>query len=99
MDETSTIDEDTALVPLNDDEVVTRLKRVLRPFFVRYDLDDSNSLDVDELTSLVRDLGENLTAAQVKALFAEIDLDKSGQIDYDEFIKFSIPAPEREDIM
>jgi len=73
-----------------DERVVNRLKNILKPFFKKYDKDGSNALDVEEMGSLLKDLGETLKPEQIKSLFRKIDLDKSGSIDFNEFVTFAI---------
>jgi Ca2+/Na+ antiporter len=69
------------------DEFITYLERILRPFFKVYDKDNNDSIDNYELTTLFKDLGENLSAEEIQKIFNEFDIDKNGSIDYKEFVR------------
>jgi Ca2+/Na+ antiporter len=80
----------TESTPLNEkvsDTAMEQLKALLRPFFAKYDHDNSGELDVDELGAVFRDLGEDVPAKTLSTLFAKFDTDNSGNIDYHEFVK------------
>jgi hypothetical protein len=80
-----------------------RLEAVLRPFFEKYDVDNSGSIDISELGSVfrvrcianfellpiifVKDLNESLTKKELSEIFRKFDVDGSGSIDYKEFVK------------
>jgi len=61
-------------------------RSVVTTFFKRYDVDGNGSMDVQELSNLMRDLGENVTGNDLKALAKEMDTDSSGVVELDEFI-------------
>ncbi len=63
------------------------LQRILRPFFKKFDRDNSGSLDMGELRAVFAELGEDVTAKELKSLFADMDKDNSGLIDYNEFVE------------
>eukprot|EP00051_Salpingoeca_urceolata_P022048 m.352557 g.352557 ORF g.352557 m.352557 type:complete len:639 (-) comp19903_c6_seq3:847-2763(-) len=64
-----------------------RIRRILRPFFNRYDMDNSGTIDVDESRVLLRDLGaDELSKQNVEKLLAEMDKDGNRVIDFDEFV-------------
>ena len=67
-------------------ESFDRLDRLLRPFFRAYDSDKNGTLDMDELGSVFRDLGENVSQKNLAILFKNMDKDKSGKIEYREFV-------------
>ena len=73
-----------------DSEAVKRLKEILKPSFKKYDANNSNSLDMEELGALLRDLGETLRPSQLKKHFISADLDKNGVVDFDEYVEFCI---------
>jgi Ca2+/Na+ antiporter len=64
---------------------VKRIKKILRPFFVKYDTSGDKQLNIGEFGCLVRDLGENLDKSEVEEKFKKMDTNSSGDISYDEF--------------
>ena len=58
----------------------------LKQPFVRFDRNNSGSLDRNELESALQMMGVHLSTAQVDALMAHFDPDGSGEIDYNEFM-------------
>eukprot|EP00299_Pterocystis_sp_00344_P016487 c8273_g2_i1.p1 GENE.c8273_g2_i1~~c8273_g2_i1.p1 ORF type:complete len:462 (+),score=97.44 c8273_g2_i1:940-2325(+) len=65
--------------------VQRRLRLVLRPFFVKYDLDGNGTLSLQELRAVFKDLGESPTA-DLERIFRRFDTDNSGSIDFHEFV-------------
>jgi len=69
-------------------ETMSRLRRLLKPFFNKYDKDGSGTLDPEELQSLFHDLGERgLTSKELKERFAKMDKDESNFIEFEEFVE------------
>jgi len=68
---------------LDSDKI--RLKKVLRPFFKKYDRDSSSTLNKEEFKCLLEDLNSAIDPTTVGRLFNETDIDKSGSISFDEF--------------
>lgn len=66
---------------------MTRLRKILRPFFKVYDADGNDSLQLDELRVLLEDLGESLSRQEVLEVFSKFDTNKNGSIDYEEFVQ------------
>merc|ERR1711998_439333 len=60
--------------------------------FRKYDTDGSNSVDLNELSNLLKDLGFQLSDEQMKQyameLYEEVDRDLVGNISLSEFIEF-----------
>lgn len=54
--------------------------------FNQFDADGNGSIDAQELTVILKNLGKNPSPAEVKKQIAEVDLDGSGTIDWDEFL-------------
>mmetsp|Transcript_130454 Transcript_130454/g.325426 ORF Transcript_130454/g.325426 Transcript_130454/m.325426 type:complete len:612 (-) Transcript_130454:80-1915(-) len=79
--------EGNSAQPLAEQDRMTamksRLKRLIRPLFDKYDANGDGSLCRDELAQMVGDLGERV-GGELETLFTEIDQDGSGSIDYDE---------------
>lgn len=80
--------------PLNASSVeiskdfLDHLGRILRPFFQKYDVDNSGTLDLQEIQVLInKDMGERLSTEKMVKLFKEFDTDNSGSIDYEEFVQ------------
>ena len=64
-------------------EVKKSLESIVKPFFQKYDIDDNKKLDLTELGSLLKELGES----EAKKYFKKFDTNKDGVIDYQEFIE------------
>jgi hypothetical protein len=63
-------------------------ERELRRKFRVYDQDDSGSISMDELSSLISDLGHELSEDEIKLSFQQYDADSSGRIDFEEFTRW-----------
>ncbi|XP_063693335.1 uncharacterized protein LOC134825124 isoform X2 [Bolinopsis microptera] len=57
----------------------------LKDIFAMFDKDNSGSIDVNELESMVSSLGITATKEDLNDMIAEADIDKSGTIEFDEF--------------
>ncbi|CAM9673057.1 unnamed protein product [Scytosiphon promiscuus] len=68
------------------EKVMRRLEKLLRPFFDKYDDDNSGQLDRGEFWSVFHDLREHVQTPELNAIFEKIDTDHSGLIDFDEFV-------------
>ena len=81
---------------LEDSPILMDHVRVLiRSFFLRYDQDRSNSMNVEELRNLLRDLGEPMKVSEVRELLASFDHDKDNQLSFDEFCYFVVNLVDR----
>jgi Ca2+-binding EF-hand superfamily protein len=60
---------------------------MIRHVFDDIDTDGSNTITIDELPLLAKQLGENWDAEQCKTIMDEIDVDNSGEVDFSEFYK------------
>lgn len=69
------------------DKSMGRLRRLLKPFFKKYDADGNGSLDIMELTVVFKDLGEKLSQRDLMTLFAAFDKAGKGSIGYDDFVQ------------
>ena len=65
------------------EEEMTELKAVFKTF----DKDGDGTIDVEELGTALRSLGQNPTKEEVRKLIDETDKDGSGCIEFDEFAK------------
>jgi Ca2+/Na+ antiporter len=61
-------------------------RKFLRPYFKKFDADNSGGIDAHELKFLLESLGEKPTPERVAEMMAEMDKDNSGSIDFDEFV-------------
>ena len=68
---------------------------LIRSFFLRYDQDRSNSMNVQELRNLLRDLGEPMKVSEVRELLASFDRDQDHQLSFDEFCYFVVDLVDR----
>lgn len=57
----------------------------LKDIFAMFDKDNSGSIDVNELESMVSSLGISATKDDLNEMIAEADIDKSGTIEFEEF--------------
>lgn len=64
----------------------------LRAIFEEIDIDGSGEIDFDELTALIRTLGQDASPAQVQGMMDEADTDGSGTIGWDEFLQVIVNA-------
>ena len=67
------------------DEAQKRLRRVIEPFFAKYDNDNSGYLDMQELGRVFADMGENVPNKAVLEIFRQFDTNGDGNISSDEF--------------
>ena len=58
---------------------------VLLPFFRKYDVQKRKCLDMSELSTLFRDLGEHVPQKELEKWFIDYDKNGNGFIDFDEF--------------
>jgi Ca2+/Na+ antiporter len=65
---------------------MNRLRHILKPFFKKYDADNSGSLELGEVVSIFHDLGETATLKELESIFSKMDKDGSGSVDFDEFV-------------
>ena len=68
-------------------DAIVKLRKLLKPFFHKYDRDHSGHLDIDELGVVFQDLGEDVKSKELEIMFSKFDTDKNGSIDYEEFVK------------
>ena len=59
----------------------------IKEAFSVFDKDGNGFITAEELTQVMRDLGETLTDNEVNEMIKEADLDGNGQIDFQEFVK------------
>ena len=81
------------MTPVPDAEA--RKREIYTKAFKAYDKDGSNSIDANELESLLQDLGWNLSIDDVRDALKILDTDGNGDIDLDEFLNWSNYAWER----
>ncbi|PRQ00439.1 EF-hand domain-containing protein [Enhygromyxa salina] len=53
--------------------------------FSVFDTDESGAVSVEEMGAVMRSLGQNPSAAELRDLLNEVDIDRSGSIDFGEF--------------
>lgn len=66
-------------------KIIKKLEVVLLPFFRKYDLQKRKCLDMSELSTLFRDLGEHVPQKELEKWFSDYDKNGNGVIDFDEF--------------
>jgi hypothetical protein len=74
-----------SLIQAESKRSMTMLQNVLRPFFSKYDVDGSGTLETSELGRVFMDLNEPKSAHESEALFKNFDTDQSGEISFVEF--------------
>jgi len=67
------------------DEFLSRLHKLLKPFYTIYDDDKSGTLTIEELKIVCSDLGEHFTISDVSKVFKSFDA--KGHINYNEFVE------------
>eukprot|EP00747_Dinoflagellata_sp_TGD_P222268 gnl/TRDRNA2_/TRDRNA2_93983_c0_seq2.p1 gnl/TRDRNA2_/TRDRNA2_93983_c0~~gnl/TRDRNA2_/TRDRNA2_93983_c0_seq2.p1 ORF type:complete len:689 (-),score=110.31 gnl/TRDRNA2_/TRDRNA2_93983_c0_seq2:129-2195(-) len=70
-----------------DDDYEAKLSR-LHGEFLKWDVDGSGAIDLEELTSLFQVLDPSLPAEAIKQLFINADSNLDGAIDYQEFVSW-----------
>jgi len=63
-----------------------RLKKLLAPFFYKYDVDGDGSISQTELIAFLNDLGERPTRAEAAMWMTKLDTDNTGSIEQDELV-------------
>jgi solute carrier family 25 (mitochondrial phosphate transporter), member 23/24/25/41 len=58
----------------------------LAEIFQKYDLDNSKTININELGTALGDLGVRRSEKELKELLESIDNDKSGELDFEEFV-------------
>lgn len=67
----------------------------LREVFKVFDHDQSGTISISELRSVMKSLGENLSDAEIDDMMKAADKDASGTIDFDEFVELMIGDAKR----
>ena len=68
------------------ESAMKQLAAVSRPFFDKYDVDRSGTINQLELALLFRDMGQRLNPAELSEQFESWDKDSNGELDFDEFV-------------
>jgi len=73
---------------ISDNPTLNRLSYLLKPYFQKYDVDNSGALDIAELGDVFKDLGEtSLPPSAFESIFSKFDVNGDKKIDFEEFIK------------
>ncbi|OQR97568.1 hypothetical protein THRCLA_06908 [Thraustotheca clavata] len=70
---------------ISDAEYYSKTKIALRTAFDFFDIDCSNSIDIEELGHVLLAVGDEVTVDELNQIMQQIDLDASGQIEFEEF--------------
>lgn len=65
--------------------MVESSKEAIRQVFKAFDKDGSGSLDMNEISLVAKELGHEISAQELKLIFADIDSNKDNKISFDEF--------------
>ena len=65
----------------------TSSEKELHDAFTAFDRDGSGAIDLEELSNVLKQLGESLTQDEISAMMAEADDSGDGEIDFAEFSK------------
>eukprot|EP00211_Chloroparvula_japonica_P002566 CAMPEP_0119122668 /NCGR_PEP_ID=MMETSP1310-20130426/2856_1 /TAXON_ID=464262 /ORGANISM="Genus nov. species nov., Strain RCC2339" /LENGTH=435 /DNA_ID=CAMNT_0007112357 /DNA_START=30 /DNA_END=1337 /DNA_ORIENTATION=- len=68
------------------ENIVEDRREVYRTGFRAFDKDGDGSITVEELKSVMEELGTKVTLEQLETLMEEVDLDKNGTIEWHEFL-------------
>jgi len=71
---------------LLDEKDKKRLKKLLTPFFKKYDIDGDGRISTSELVSLLKDIGEKPKQEDISEWMKKLDTTKSGFIDNGELV-------------
>mmetsp|Transcript_74229 Transcript_74229/g.206291 ORF Transcript_74229/g.206291 Transcript_74229/m.206291 type:complete len:179 (+) Transcript_74229:144-680(+) len=69
-----------------DPEMAAKYPELIKSHFRKLDVDHDGTLDLDELTTLMRSKSATISDRQVELLFRKCDKDGSGRIDFAEFV-------------
>jgi len=67
-----------------------------REAFKLFDKDGNGTIDIDELGSVMKNLGQSPTNEELRAIIEEADIDGDGSIDFDEFVEMMSSQDERD---
>jgi calmodulin len=67
--------------------------RELKDAFKVFDSDGSGSISKSEVKKLLKQLGQNLSDAELDAMMDEVDTDGNGEIDFEEFKSMMVRNP------
>ena len=81
-------DIEDQLIPGIDDEDLYDIDTIkeFKEAFEMFDADQSGTIDVGELGTVLTQLGQNISQAELEEMIKEVDEDESGEIDFDEFL-------------
>jgi len=71
---------------LNNQSLKKKVEPIVKPFFQKYDTNNSKSLEFSEFKILLHDLGEYSDEEAVKSCFDKYDVNKSGDINLAELV-------------
>jgi len=74
-------------------EVDPGIESELRQAFELFDKDKSGTIDKEELSEVMKSLGQDLDESALNTLYAQMDPDGSGTIDFSEFCDAMAPEP------
>jgi Ca2+-binding EF-hand superfamily protein len=60
----------------------------VKPSFAKFDKDGSGAIDREELTQLMKELGQEMTEEMVTTALKDLDINEDGVIDLDEFSRW-----------
>ena len=86
LSNTSGLTEAEMIIKIQGNEKLrSKVQVLVKPYFSAYDADKSGSIEIDELQSIMAELGEPLSGAELKKLLANFDKDNNGTLDLVEF--------------
>eukprot|EP00927_Polykrikos_kofoidii_P076242 TRINITY_DN7306_c0_g1_i2.p1 TRINITY_DN7306_c0_g1~~TRINITY_DN7306_c0_g1_i2.p1 ORF type:complete len:565 (-),score=109.38 TRINITY_DN7306_c0_g1_i2:9-1703(-) len=68
------------------EDEVSRMCKLLVPFFRQYDLNGDNKISIEEFRMIMKDLNENVSQPMLQRIFSVADVDRSGYINFEEFV-------------
>jgi Ca2+-binding EF-hand superfamily protein len=66
---------------------------ILRKIFKDFDLNQSGSITLDELTAMLAKLGISVERKYIQAMLRELDSNKTGMLEFEEFATFLLYDP------
>jgi len=75
----------------------TALKTIMRPFFAKYDADNTGDMEKSEFVIMLRDLDDTMQKEEAEKLWKTFETSGDGQITFQEFCKGFVKYLEKDD--
>eukprot|EP00831_Metopus_contortus_P009669 TRINITY_DN1372_c0_g1_i3.p1 TRINITY_DN1372_c0_g1~~TRINITY_DN1372_c0_g1_i3.p1 ORF type:complete len:437 (-),score=89.71 TRINITY_DN1372_c0_g1_i3:35-1345(-) len=65
-----------------------KLQETIKTVFTKFDKDNSGFIELDEIKSIAKELGLEMTPEEASAYLKDLDTNQDGKISYDEFVQW-----------